>query len=61
LGHVEGIHGDPHSTAQDAIRQAKKMIKDGSMPTPEEARAHRDRIERERYAGLNADLDNDDE
>lgn len=49
LHHVEGIHGDPHSTAQDAIRQAKQMIRSGAMPTPEEARAHRDKIERERY------------
>jgi hypothetical protein len=57
LHHIEGIHGDPHSTAQDAIRQATRMIKDGTMPTPEEARAHRDQIERERYAGLNLDDD----
>src|SRR5262249_25240572 len=59
LCHVEGIHGDPHSTAQDAIRQAKRMIRDGSMPTPEVALAHRDQIERARYAGLNFDLDDE--
>jgi hypothetical protein len=50
LHHVEGIHGDPHSTAEDAIRQAKQMIRDSTMPTPEDARAHRDEIERRRRA-----------
>jgi hypothetical protein len=36
LAHVEHIHGeDPDSQA--AIRLAKKMIRDGRIPTPEEA------------------------
>jgi hypothetical protein len=36
LAHVEHIHGeDPDPQA--AIRLAKKMIRDGRMPTPEEA------------------------
>jgi hypothetical protein len=36
LLHVEHIHGqDPDPQA--AIRLAKKMIRDGRMPTPEEA------------------------
>jgi hypothetical protein len=38
LAHVEHIHGeDPDPQA--AIRLAKRMIRDGRMPTPEEARA----------------------
>jgi hypothetical protein len=38
LTHVEHIHGeDPDPQA--AIRLAKKMIRDGRMPTPEEAMA----------------------
>jgi hypothetical protein len=38
LAHVEHIHGeDPDPQA--AIRLAKKMIRDGRMPTPEEAMA----------------------
>jgi hypothetical protein len=36
LTHVESIHGQDRDP-QAAIRLAKKMIVDGSMPTPEEA------------------------
>jgi hypothetical protein len=37
LAHVEHIHGEDVD-AQRAIRLAKAMIRDGRMPTPEEAR-----------------------
>jgi len=36
LMHVEHIHGEDPD-AETAIRLAKKMIRDGRMPTPEEA------------------------
>ena len=36
LTHVEHIHAQ-HIDAETAIRLAKKMIRDGRMPTPEEA------------------------
>jgi len=36
LAHVEHIHGEDRD-AQTAIRLAKKMIRDGRMPTPEQA------------------------
>ncbi len=36
LAHVEHIHGEDPD-AETAIRLAKKMIRDGRMPTPEEA------------------------
>jgi hypothetical protein len=38
LAHVEHIHGEDPGP-QAAIRFAKQMIRDGRMPTPEEARA----------------------
>ena len=38
LTHVEHIHAQ-HVDAETAIRLAKKMIRDGRMPTPEEAEA----------------------
>jgi hypothetical protein len=36
LAHVDHIHGE-EKDAQVAIRLARKMIRDGRMPTPEEA------------------------
>lgn len=36
LAHVEHIHGEDPD-AETAIRLAKKMIRDGRMPTPVEA------------------------
>jgi len=39
LTHVEHIVGQ-NRDVQTAIRLAKRMIVDGSMPTPEEAQAH---------------------
>jgi hypothetical protein len=37
LIHVDHIHGE-HVNAETAIKLAKRMIRDGRMPTPEEAR-----------------------
>jgi hypothetical protein len=36
LAHVEHIHGEDRD-AETAVRMAKKMIRNGTMPTPEEA------------------------
>ena len=48
LTHVESIHGQDRDP-QAAIRLAKRMIVDGSMPSPEEAQAQlRARQERAR-------------
>jgi len=47
LAHLDRVHGqDPD--AQAAVRLAKRMILDGSLPDPETARAQlRERLERE--------------
>ena len=36
LAHCDAIHGE-HVDAETAIRLAKKMIRDGRIPTPEDA------------------------
>jgi hypothetical protein len=38
LAHVEHIHGED-ADADRALRLARRMIRDGRMPTPEEAQA----------------------
>jgi len=56
LAHVESIVGQDRD-AHTAIRLARRMIVDGSMPTPEEARAQL-RAEQER-ARLGAPITGD--
>ena len=48
LSHCDAIHGE-HIDATTAVQIAKRMIRDGSMPTPEEAeRQLEERLERDR-------------
>jgi hypothetical protein len=48
LSHVEHIHAEDVD-AEAAVRLAKRMIRDGRMPTPEEAaRQLRERLNRDR-------------
>ena len=48
LSHVEHIHAEDVD-AEAAVRLAKRMIRDGRMPTPEEAaRQLRERLDRDR-------------
>jgi hypothetical protein len=48
LAHCDAIHGE-HIDASTAVELAKAMIRDGRMPTPEEAaRQLRERLDRDR-------------
>jgi hypothetical protein len=46
LAHVEHIHAE-HADAETAVRLAKRMIRDGRMPTPEEAQQQQERLRRD--------------
>ena len=51
LAHCDAIHGQ-HIDAQTAIKLAKAMIRDGRIPTPEEAtRQLRERLEHDASGG----------
>ena len=48
LAHCDAIHGQ-HVDAATTVALAKRMIRDGTMPTPEDARQQlKDRLERDR-------------
>jgi hypothetical protein len=48
LAHCDAVHGE-HIDATTAVQLAKAMIRDGCMPTPEEAaRQLRERLDRDR-------------
>jgi len=48
LAHCDAIHGE-HIDAATAVRLAKTMIRDGRMPTPEDAAQQlRERLDRDR-------------
>jgi hypothetical protein len=48
LAHCDAIHGE-HVDAQTAVKLAKAMIKDGRMPTPEDAHQQlTERLQRDR-------------
>ena len=57
LTHVEHIHAQD-SDAETAIRVAKRMIRDGRMPTPEEAAQQlHERLRRDRQELLQTPMD----